>query len=155
PRSCRPASSTTPRTTISSTWRTPRTRTATARTTAPAWRARSAFCRLRLADVPGVGAGQQRGEFTRPVFGARGVDLPGHQLVIAGLLHLPEYAHRRVPEVRRVQPGQRERIGRVGPVRVVHDRLIRVVGRLQLAVAAEPQPGAARPHRCTVLELEQ
>ena len=31
-----------------------------------------------------------------------------------------------MPEVRRVQPGQRERVGRVGAVRVVGDQRVRV-----------------------------
>ncbi len=96
-----------------------------------------------------------------------GVDLLRHQLVVARLLHLPEDADRGVPEVRRVQPGQRERVGRVRAVRVVGDqrasRVVRAAApcdldRLELAVRAEAQAAgrrAAEPDRLAVLEPDQ
>ena len=81
-----------------------------------------------LADFPGIAAGQQGTQVARATAGPGGADLLGHELVVAGLLDLPEHADGGVPEVRRIQPGQRERVGRVGPVRVVRDQRV-LIGR--------------------------
>ena len=105
----------------------------------------------RSVDFPGVVAGQQGGEVTGAAAAAGGVDLLRHQLVVARLLDLAEDADRGVPEVRRVQPGQRERVGRVGAVRVVRDQRVLVgrghLDRLELAVRAEPQALESAPNR--------
>src|SRR6266516_7979247 len=76
--------------------------------------------RAALADLPGVPAGQQGGEVAVALALARGLDLAGHQVVIGGPGDLPEDADGGVREVRRVQPRQREGVGRVGHVLVVH-----------------------------------
>src|SRR5712664_1160622 len=86
------------------------------------WPGRSCTSGSGLVDFPGVVACQQGGEVTGTAPVAGRVDLLRHQLVVARLLHLPEDPYRGVPEVRRVQPGQRERVGRVGAARVVGDQ---------------------------------
>ena len=100
--------------------------------------------RTGSADFPGVVARQQRAQVARAAAGPGRGDLLGHQPVVARLLHLPEHPDRRVPEVGRVQPGQRERVGRVGAVRVVGDQRVRVgavdVDRLELAVRPNRSP---------------
>src|SRR5712671_4300370 len=68
------------------------------------WPGRSSVSGWASADFPGVVAGQQGGEVTGTAPAPGRVDLLRHQLVVAGLLHLPEDADRGVPEVRRVQP---------------------------------------------------
>ena len=73
-------------------------------------------------------ARQQRAEVARSAAGPGRGDLLGHQPVVAGLLDLAEHADRGVPEVGAVQPGQRERVGGIGPVRVVRDQRVRVNG---------------------------
>ena len=49
-------------------------------------------------------------------------DLGRHELVLALLWHLPEHPDRGVREVRRVQPGQRERVRGVWQARVMHEQ---------------------------------
>ena len=97
-------------------------------------------------------AGQQGPQVTRAAAGLGRRELLGHQLVVARLLDLPEHPDRGVPEVRRIQPGQRERVGRVGAVRVVGDQRAGIgalgLDRLELTVMAEPQaPGSPGPNR--------
>src|SRR5205814_5725933 len=92
------------------------------------WPGRSSVSGWASADFPGVVAGQQGGEVTGTAPAPGRVDLLRHQLVVAGLLHLPEDADGGVPEVGRVQPRQGERVGRVGAVRVVGDQRV-LLGR--------------------------
>src|SRR6516225_1490208 len=108
----------------------PPTPTSPSTTTLPcsSWPGRSSVSGWESADFPGVVAGQQGGQVAGTAPAAGGVDLLGHQLVVAGLLDLPEDPNRGVPEVGRVQPGQCERVGRVGAVRVVSDQRV-LIGR--------------------------
>ena len=115
-----------------------------------------------LADLPGVGAGEQGGQVAVTVPGPGIGELGGHQLVVGVPGHLPEHADRGVREVGAVQPGQRERVGRVGGVCVVDQQRVLVGGRdvdrLQPAVPAEPQalgPVRAEPDRRAVLQPDQ
>src|SRR6516165_8654207 len=135
--------------------------------TPPCWTWRGRSCAggsptaSELADFPGVVAREQGGEVTGAAPAAGGVDLLRHQLVVTRLLHLAEDPDRGMPEVGRVQPGQRERVGRVGTVRVVGNQRVRIglldLSRLELAVPAEAQAlrAAREPDRLAVLELDQ
>ena len=118
--------------------------------------------RLRLADLPGVGAGQQGSQIALALPGAGLLQLRGHHLVVAGPRHVAEHPDRGVREVGTAEPRQGERIRRVGRRGVVHQQRVLVgpghLGRLQRPVAAEAQPLAlarAEPDRLAVLQPDQ
>ena len=113
--------------------------------------------------MPGVGACKQRGQVAVALPCPGIGDLGRHELVVAIPRHLTEHSDGGVREVRRVQPGQRERVGRICQAGVVHEQrsLVGALGnvyRLQRAVTAEPQArgvAGAEPDQLAVLEPDQ
>ena len=104
---------------------------------------RSIGARMAVQDRPGVAGVEQGGQLRfgvrRPWPSPRSTWL-ADQVVVGGPVDRAEHADRRVAQVEAGQPGQRERVRRLGDGLVVHDDL----ARARPTRSAGPQAEAAR-----------